>query len=106
MNEPDLPKDYRLKKAQKCHIEQLRTMRIPDAQVAEMTGHSLGTFHKRYVKHKTYRRLDRSDFEEFGTLCENGTHWLSEWRGQTVQVPVRSEGVPASEAEALGPAPE
>jgi hypothetical protein len=73
--------DYRLKRAQKCFIAQLRSMRVPDLQIAEMTGHTLDTYQKNYVKGSTYDRRDRWDYEEFGELSENGRYWVNEWRG-------------------------
>lgn len=73
-----LPDDYRLKVAQKCHIEQLRSMDLLDTSVAQLTGHSIETCFKHYVKANDYRRLDRHNYEEFGIVSENGRYWIKD----------------------------
>lgn len=79
MNELGLPKTYRLKKAQKAHIQQLRSMRLPDNKIARWTGHTLDIYEKHYIENETFERLDRKNYEEFGMLSEFGRHWFVEW---------------------------
>src|SRR4051812_15878849 len=38
MRKLGLPESYKLKRAQKAHIHQLRAMKVPDERVATMTG--------------------------------------------------------------------
>lgn len=79
MNELGLPKSYRLKRAQKAHIQQLRSMRMPDNKIARWTGHTMEIYEKHYVENETFERLDRKNYEEFGQLSEFGRHWFGEW---------------------------
>ena len=52
-------------------------------QIATITGHTIGTYMKNYVREETYDRHDVRDYGEFCRLSVNGLHWFGEWKSTT-----------------------